>query len=262
MISKELKALFYEPYVESQRIDETFARIRAEESNKAAIEYLLKIGAKYLDIKSYETLHHLDQFTKNNIPLYERISLVESLADGKEVKSVLVEYNDKKQRLEITLDTHVGKIRAMRFSEVCPQMLELLPELENDGRMGQCFRMAYEIMRNLKNNCQIVTGYVFGYTDKSKFLHSWIEIKLRGKTYVIDGTNNLLIDKTGYYNIRHAIPITKISRKTFESDIRKHKDIVEGIDLPVYLLYRDEIIGERELSPSKFDIQEEVFKRI
>ncbi len=262
MISPELKALFYEPYVESQRIDETFARIRNEEGLKAAIEYLLSIGAKYLDVKSYETLHHLDQFTKNNIPLYERIALVESLADGKEIKSVTVEYNDKKQRLEIILDTHVGKFRAMRFSEVCPQMLEILPELETDGRMGQCFYLAYEIMRHLSNRCEVVTGYTFGYTDKSKFLHSWVEIKLRGKTYVIDGTNNLLIDKEGYYTIRHAVPITKISRKTFESDIKNHKDIVEGIDLPVYLLFRDEIIAGRELAPSKFDIQEEVFKKI
>ncbi len=261
MISPELKALFTEPYKESQIIDETFDKIRVEQGLKEAIEYLKSIGATKLDIKSYVINHHLDTFTKKSIPIEQRIALLKSLKDDKEVFDVKVEYDEEKERHEITLDTIEGQMHAIPFSEICPQLLEVLPELENDGRIGECFRLAYDIMRHIKNPCQMVTGYVFGYTDLSKFLHSWLEVKFRGKTYVIDGTNNLLIDKNAYYIIRHAIPITKISKKTFRRDLRLHKDLYEGMNLPVYLLYRHDIMAGIEPSATKFEVQDIFTKR-
>ncbi len=258
---KELKPLFTEPYKQSQIIDETFARIRGEQGAKAAIEYLISIGATKLDIKSYEVAHHLDQYTKNNLPYEKRVELLKSLVDGEEVINVTLEYNEEKNRTEIYLDTIEGQMHAIKFTELCPSFKETFPELETDERIGECFRLAYEIMRNLNNPCQIVTGYIFGYTDLSKFLHSWVEVKFKGKTYVIDGTTNIMIDKEAYYTLKHAIPITKISQKTFKNDIKNHMDKINGINLPFYLLYRNELISGKELNSDKFNIGESFAKR-
>ncbi len=258
---KDLKPLFTEPYTRSQEIDETFDKIRVEQGSQAAIDYLIKIGATKLDFKSYIVAHHLDQYTKNNLPYEKRIELLQSLVDGEEIKNINIEYNKEKNRTEITLDTCEGIMHAIKFTEVCPAFLEVFPELETDGRIGECFRLAYEIMRNLNNSCQIVTGYIFGYTELSKFLHSWVEVKFQGKTYVIDGTTNLLINKEAYYTLKHAIPITKISQKTFKSDIKKHLDTLEGIELPMYLLYRNELIAGKELTKDKFEVETSFQKR-
>lgn len=69
----------------------------------------------------------------------------------------------------------------MKFSEVVPQSKKLLIDLEDDRRVGTCYSKAFDIALHLGIPNDIVTGYTYGYTDKSKFLHSWIETKLKGE---------------------------------------------------------------------------------
>ena len=95
-----------------------------------------------------------------------------------------------------------------------------------------------------------MTGYIYGYSDKSKFLHSWVESTINDEEYVIDGTLNAMINKDGYYLMQHAKPITKISDSVLKSDIKNYVNEMQSIPLEVYYVFRDEIVNDLEKNQS------------
>lgn len=111
------------------------------------------------------------------------------------------------------------------------------------------------ICLNLGIPNNIVTGYTYGYTDKSQYLHSWIETELKGEPVVIDGTLNVIMNKEGYYKMRHIEVLTKISNETLMSDIEKYLSKVGKISLAVYYLFRNEIIEEFKKNETLFTTQ-------
>ena len=141
----------------------------------------------------------------------------------------------------------------MQLSKLLPSTMELLPDLENDEREGTCFSKAYHIALNLGIPNDIVTGFCYGYTDKSKFLHSWVETKLKSEEVIIDGTLNAIFNKEGYYNLRHTKPISRISNKTLKSDIDKYLKDFKTISPEVYYVFRDEIIKDFEKNSDLFE---------
>ena len=254
MTKEQILELFHKPFNRSTEIDDTFAEIWRTKGIKEAIEYLKSVGATTLDIKSYEILYKLNECTKKKTTKEEQKRLIESLIDGEEVLSAKIEFNEEKNMDEIQIETIDGPIRQITFSELADEILEDLPELETDKRAGECYRLTHAINRHLGLPHEMVTGCIYGYTDISRFLHSWIELTYKGEEYVIDGTMNALINKSAYYSLRKAQPITKISDVTFQSDLDNHMDILEGVNLEVYLLYRNEIINGLPLTPDKFNI--------
>lgn len=254
MSEEQILELFHKPFDRSTELDNTFVAIWEKEGIKAAIEYLKSKGATTLDIKSYEILYKLNECTKKKNDKAKRDKLIASLVDDKEVLSAKIEFNKEKNMDEIQIETIDGPIRVTTFSELADELLEDLPELETDKREGECYRLTHAINRHLGLAHQMVTGYIYGYTDISRFLHSWIELTYKGEEYVIDGTMNALINKSAYYSLRKAQPITKISDEDFQSDLDNHMDILEGVNIEVYLLYRNELISGLPLTPDKFNL--------
>lgn len=252
---EQILELFHKPFDLSAEIDDTFVKIWKNENLKQAIEYLKSVGATTLDIKSYEVLYKLNECTKKKTTKEEQQRLIASLVDNKEVLSAKIEYNETKKTDEIQIETIDGPIRLVIFSNLAEEILEDLPELETDKRAGECYRLAYEINRHLGLPHEIVTGYIYGYTDISRFLHSWIELTYKGEEYVLDGTLNALINKSAYYRLRKSEPITRISDDTFQNDLENHMDIINGVNIEVYFLYRNELINGEPLSPDKFIIE-------
>lgn len=120
----------------------------------------------------------------------------------------------------------------------------MFPFIENNERFGNCYDFAYNISLNLGVSNQIVTGYIYGYSDKSEFLHSWVETTIKDEEYVIDGTLNAMINKQGYYLMQHAKPITKIDDSTLKSDLKNYVNEMQSIPLEVYYVFRDEIVND------------------
>ena len=254
MSEEQILELFHKPFDRSAEIDDRFVKIWKNEGLKQAIEYLKSVGATTLDIKSYEILYKLNECTKKKTTKEEQQRLIASLVDNKEVFSAKIEYNETKKTDEIQIETIDGPIRLVTFSDLAEEILEDLPELETDKRAGECYRLTYETNRHLGLPHEIVTGYIYGYTDISKFLHSWIELTYKGEEYVLDGTLNALINKSAYYSLRKSKPITRISDATFQSDLENHMDIINGVNIEVYFLYRNELINGEPLTPDKFII--------
>ena len=64
-----------------------------------------------------------------------------------------------------------------------------------------------------------------------------------------------MINKEGYYLLKHAQPRTKIPDEVLQSDLENHLDKLQGLPFEIYLVYRDEIINGLEITPNKVDIK-------
>ena len=182
----------------------------------------------------------------------EKIAFLNELMDlGDYILDIKVEKNEKFNLPEVKIETTKGIIQAIQFSSVAPEVKNLFPFIESDKRFGNCYDFAYNISLNLGVPNQIVTGYIYGYSDKSKFLHSWVESTINDEEYVIDGTLNAMINKDGYYLMQHAKPITKISDSVLKSDIKNHLDVMQTMPMEVYYVFRNEIVNDLERNNKK-----------
>ena len=135
----------------------------------------------------------------------------------------------------------------MRLSQYKTKIKRIIPNIEDESRFGNCYIYAYYISVGLPLPNNLVTGYIYGYSDKSKFLHSWIETNIKGEEFVIDATLNAVINKDGYYLMQHAKPINKISSQTLKEDLKNY-EIIDNKNIPIelYYVFRDEIIKDLE----------------
>lgn len=245
---KSYNQLFKERFYNSQIIDETFSKIFNTEGLKSGIDYLKSIGATKLDIENYQIKYGINKWTQNDLNEEEKKKLLNELLELKNyVSDVKIAQNTKFDIPEVKIQTTDGLISAMRFSTYKPNIKKIIPDIENEKRFGNCYKYAYYISIGFPLPNNLTTGYIYGYSDKSKFLHSWIETAINGEEYVIDATLNAIINRKGYYLMQHAKPINKISSKTFREDLNNYSIIDnKNIPLEVYYVFRDEIIKEFE----------------
>ncbi len=251
----EFYKTFHKPYELSAEIDNTFAKINNEQGIKAAIEYLLSVGAQYLDTDNYKITYIINEYTKESTPTNKN-ELLDLLSNMKDyITNVSVIYDKKNKREKLKIITAKGDITIIEFSSLNPEIKKAIPFIVTGERNGKCFELAYEINRRLGISHKVVTGYIYGYTDKSRYLHSWIELSYKAEEYVIDGTLNAMINKSGYYLLKHAQPITILPDNIIQEDLDNNLDKLKGIPLEIYFLYRDEIINGIEFNNQKLELK-------
>ena len=249
---KNYNELFNTRFKTSQKIDKKFAELFNTSGLKEGIKYLKQVGATELDMDNYNIKYRISEWTKNSLSNKEKIAFLNELRDlGDYILDIKVEKNEKFNLPEVKIETTKGIIQAIQFSSVAPEVKNLFPFIESDKRFGNCYDFAYNISLNLGVPNQIVTGYIYGYSDKSKFLHSWVESTINDEEYVIDGTLNAMINKDGYYLMQHAKPITKISDSVLKSDIKNHLDVMQTMPMEVYYVFRNEIVNDLERNNKK-----------
>lgn len=250
---KSYNELFHDRFHKSSEIDAKFINIYKTKGLKDAIEYLKDIGATELDMDNYNIKCKISEWTKNALSNDEKIQLLYKLKFLEDyVLDVNIENSEEFNLPQVVIKTSKGIIQAIQFSSLIPEVKKKFPFIESEERFGNCYDFAYHISLNLGIANEIVTGYIYGYSDKSKFLHSWIEVTIKGKEYVIDGTLNAIINKQGYYLMQHAKPITKINSTTFRNDIKNYMVKIQAIPPEVYFVFRNEIIADLEKNQNIF----------
>lgn len=250
---KNYNELFHARFQRSQQIDEKYVELNNTEGLESAINYLKEIGATKIDRDNYGIKYRISEWTKDALSNDDKIRFLNELKIVKDyVLAVSVETNAEFNLPQVVIKTTDGTIRVIKFSSIVPKVKELFPFIENNHRFGKCFDFAYNISLYLGLPNEIVTGYIYWYSDKSKFLHSWVETKINSEEYVIDGTLNAMINKDGYYLMQHAEPITRISDLTLKSDLENYLEIVQSIPFEVYYVFRNEIIKDAEKNKEIF----------
>lgn len=250
---KNYYQLFHDKFTTSTELDEEFVRIYNTEGATSATNYLIKNGVTKLYDEFYKIEYVINECTKSENTIQQKEELLDKLKSRKCILNAQIGYDEKFKLPQYVIETIEGKIEAIEFSKINPEIKEIMPYIETDERMGKCFGIAYDISINLGVPNNIVTGYVYGYTDKSQFLHSWVEANIKGEEYVIDGTRNAIINKDGYYLLKHAEPINKISYETMRQDVHKYEGALNEVPLEAYFVFRDEIIRDLERNERLFD---------
>lgn len=73
-------------------------------------------------------------------------------------------------------------------------------------------------IKKLSDNSKIVIGYVKGELLDNKQLLAWIEVIKNNKTYVIDFTSNMIIDKNSFYSFYKPEILNEIKKENLISD--------------------------------------------
>lgn len=249
---KNEKKLFEERFKISTNIDKKYTDIYNNQGRQVALAYLKEIGAELLSDINYEIIYKLSQYTKNDLTENEKKDLLESLTRHKDKINFIKIFN-KNNLIKILISTNEGLITAIKFSSISPKIIEIIPTLETSDRGGHCYPLAYDICIHMNRPSTIVTGYVYGYTNKSKFLHSWVEVTYNDADYVIDGTLNIMMDKKSYYRLKNAQPLSQITRETIISDIENYYEKLGTMSLHFYFMFRDEIINDFKKNQELFD---------
>lgn len=83
--------------------------------------------------------------------------------------------------------------------------------LHSDERYEHCHNNSHHIgavMSNISTSVQIVGGKI-SINDKEYYYHSWVELLMNGKWYVLDFNHNLWMKRKDYYKIYEVIVIDK-----------------------------------------------------
>lgn len=213
----------------------------------------LQDDAKEMYLTEGRIYSAIDKFTKKTILDEEKEYWLNSLKKIDSVENIVI----GKSKVEIY--TEKGTVKVYKLSDVI-EVLKDDPDIETDNRKGMCHNKTIDISEILSNPHNVVTGYVYGISDKVEILHSWIETIIDGEEYVMDYTDNIVMNKEGYYYIKHAKPLSIISNKDLEEDHKILDELTKrGIvfDLKEYLLFRDEIMTDLKKNKQLFQEDEE-----
>lgn len=114
---------------------------------------------------------------------------------------------------------------------------------QNNSRLGHYFSVC--IATNLpQEDSKVVTGFVYGKTDESKLLHSWVETIIDGQEVVIDVTKDAIIDKETYYGLLVSDVINETSKQQLTSDANVIYPFIKDkrLSFEAYLVDREEVI--------------------
>jgi len=141
------------------------------------------------------------------------------------------------------------------------ELCELCEEIEDmELRQSRCHEYSIQAAKLLRKvfdtTGYVVTGYPHYYVPANKYLHSWVELNINGKDYVLDFTRNAMIDKASFYRLHHIEDKDICSVISFEEIINDDKDFgefVKVIDEKTYLTTRHEIVRDLDKNRHLFD---------
>ena len=172
--------------------------------NKQEVMQMLKQADKvYLD--EFYIYNSILTINSNNASVNQKSTVLEALKKCQIVKDIV---KDKNQT--ISINTAKVPIKISRLSDILSQVK--LDKHSKDELVRKSKYSAEYISQILGFPNSVVTGYVYGIADKSKTLHTWVEFRNKNnEEFVIDYDSDTVYNKEGYYFLRHAEPIKKVS---------------------------------------------------
>ncbi len=173
------------------------------DNNKKEIMSLLS-EANHLYFDEYFIYSTITKLNNNEFSENEKNKLIDSFNKSKIVKFT------SKQNDYISINTRANCIKIAKLSDIVP---ETLNDKNSKGSVVRKDKFSAEyISQLLAFPNSIVTGYVYGISDKSKKMHTWVEFKNNNnQEFVIDYDDNTVYNKEGFYFLKHVEPLKKVS---------------------------------------------------
>ena len=236
MINRNFKKLFEEPDEESRKWQDALFNAAYIGDDDEFNRLLSEADEFYFDESQIHTA--IEDFTSNeNEDIRDK-----HLSDLKKIDWV---DDVKAEENELLIKTQKGPIEVSRISDNVNGFTNDLRLLSRTARKGQCHHDTIAMALMSEQEISVVTGYIYGLTDKAKFLHSWLEFEDEDKKFVADYTMNAIMNKDGYYMIQHPEELARISNKQLKEDWKILKKLVKA-DITFmnneYLVFRNEIM--------------------
>ena len=245
---KNFDKMFIEPEDRSQEWDNKIFEYGESGDVEKLDKHLSSANELYFEEKQIYSA--INSFTLRTERDEEKRRLLENLKKANFVNKL--SYTDSLIKMEVCDGT---EIRAYKMTGIIPDLKEDDPDIETLKRKGSCHSKSMSISVSMGIPNDVVTGYIFGFSDKAKYLHSWIEFKDKDREMIIDYSLNILMNKEGYYYMQHAIPLSRVSNSKLLEDkeiIKKFGKLGYFTDKE-YLLYRDEIMKDFEKNKKLFN---------
>jgi len=243
--NKNFDLMFVTPSRESEEWDNKAYELSKKGDLEGWDNLLRQANELYLD--EYHIYNTIQQLTIDDAEKDRLLKQLESCRIVKKVKT----FEDGTTMIVTNKDEHDNP------DIVFIKLSDLIPDLNDDynlgswNRNGKCHTKAKKISLRLGMPNEVVTGYFHTMSDKARFLHSWVEFSEAGEDYVIDYTMNVVMNKRGYYFIRHACELCRIK----DSDILSDGELFSQLgclDDKEYLVFRHEIASDLEKNKAAF----------
>lgn len=205
-------------------------------------------------------IYLLEKYTLENTES-QREEILEQLSQNAMVEKINIA-NDFGFNVTLKDKTILIAIKATKQIPILMKDDKILTE----ERYGVCHQAAKGYISGFGKS-KLVTGYLCGLSDKTRFLHSWIEFENDTIEWVFDYTMNALINKDAYYKINHVTIVNEISEEEIYKDKRRKfqdslKFVINGeeheFDDKTYLTCDKEI--KREFKQKNPAIYSEIFE--
>lgn len=198
----------YESYksfsLEDKQWNQSFYDATKNRDKKKVFELLSKAGNVYLD--EYSIDHSIFELNNAKLSNEKREKLLEGIKNNKIVEDIV------EQKDTISIKTASNTIKVSKLSDIIPGIQNVTPSYEENNIVSRsCYRSEY-ISQMLTFPNSVVTGYTYGIADKARSLDTWVEFKNNNnQEFVVFPDSNTVYNKEGFYFLKHAEPLKKVS---------------------------------------------------
>jgi len=260
MISdKELKEKFDKPNLESQKWDDEFLALQRGNDILKLITHMQ--SAKWMSINEAYICAYIKKCTLAGVSQSVIKDYLTKLINFNYIDTFAIQNSNKLDENKnpipeyIITDKDNFNIIFKKLTDCYPLLKQTNPKLETLDRQGNCHLDSVLLSRyRLNFPHQVVTGYTHNFSEKSRYLHTWIEfVDENNLEQVIDYTMNAIINKSGYYKTMNVEPETliKISGENIKSELDSIYDHpkTKKMDIRKYLLFREDVLNEISPQP-------------
>lgn len=196
----------------------------------------------YQNLVTWRTIDYftrINQFTffENLIILYNNDNIkLNRISFNKKINKYQYKYKDK----VITFDKISNYLEGEEFNK----------KLLSNDRLHDCVIGSLSLSQ-IFDNSKITTGYIV--IDNKKMLHHVVELENKSKTYILDYTKNLYIEKEDYVKITNFIELSSLSGKEILDNLEIINLISSNFSLKFYLTFTKEILNDIEKNKFIFD---------
>lgn len=190
--------------IEEKQWNQLFLEATKNNNKKKVFELLQKAGNVYLD--EYSIDHFIYELNNSKLSKINKEKFLEGLKNCKIVENIAIKNNT------IFIKTTKVLIIVSKLSDVIPEIETINPSGKNKNIINKsCFRSEY-ISQVLPFPNSIITGYTYGIADRNKSIDTWVEFRNnKNEEFVIFPDNNTVYNKEGFYFLKHAEVIKKVS---------------------------------------------------
>lgn len=251
-INKNYNLFFGNNEEKSQKLADEFFEALSSNNFENFEKVIEENGIRNIFVHERMILERIRELT-SNISLEEKEKYIEELKNTRDIIKVNIN--------ESIRDNEFNFVRIMRsdFSDKLSTIktedreIKFLPIScdfwgNRNKREGICHQVSIEAGNVLYKNgfdCNLINGYVHLPVDKVSIQHTFIELNLNGEKWVMDCTENLVMDKEGYeylhqFEEKVIIPGAELEDdlKTMEKLAYKNNETMYSFDYPTYFAAR------------------------